>query len=88
MWKTLNYGQNVCVGDKIRYNNQALADHQKVYKVERTDQYYFVISPEGPDNTYFKQPIKKVVRHFDIGYHINLELWTEHSVTENAVSKK
>ncbi len=77
MWTTLDYGQNVYVGDKIRYNNQALADHQKVYKVEKTDQYYFVIAPDGADARYFKNPQEKVVRHFDVGYYLTLERWMD-----------
>lgn len=77
MWKTLNYGQSVCIGDRVRYTNKALADNQKVYKVEKTDQYYFVISPEGAETAYYKQPAKKIVRHFDIEYYIALELWTD-----------
>ena len=78
MWTPLNYGQNVCVGDKIRYNNQALTDHQKVYKVEKTDQYYFVIAPDGSSEAaYFRNPQGKVVRHFDVGYYLTLERWTD-----------
>lgn len=79
MWKTLNYGENVCIGDKIRYNNNALIDHQKVYQVAQTEQYYFVIVPENANSVSEKQPTKKVVRHFDVGYYVNLELWTDAS---------
>ncbi len=77
MWTPLNYGQNVIVGDKIRYANEALADHKKVYKVEKTDQYYFVIAPVGADALYFRNPQEKVVRHFDVGHYLTLERWTD-----------
>jgi hypothetical protein len=78
MWTPLNYGQDVCVGDKIRYNNQALTDHQKVYEVEKTDQYYFVIAPEGgTEAAYLRSQQKKVVRHFDVEYYLALERWTD-----------
>ena len=77
MQTPLNYGQNVCVGDKIRYANDALVDYQKVYKVEKTDQYYFVITPEGLDTSFLRNPQKKVVRHFDVGYYLTLELWKD-----------
>lgn len=78
MWKTLNSGQNVCVGDKIRYTNKSFGDHCKVFKVEKTDQYYFVISPEEISNSIIRSPQAKVVRHFDIGNYLELELWQDH----------
>lgn len=77
MWKPLSYGHRVCVGDKIRYTNQALSDHLKVYKVEHTEQYYFVVSPEAAPPVQPRVPEKKVIRHFDVEHYIRLELWID-----------
>ena len=79
MWKQLTSSQNVRPGDRIRYiDGPSFVNEDTLFRVVRTDQHYFEILCEVP-NASTSQPemSRKVVRYFDIGYNIGLEVWIE-----------
>lgn len=78
MWKALNHGDNVSVGDNIRYrskSNQPLEG--EIYLVVKTDQHYFEIVKKADNCDVSEPPARKVVRLIDVGYNILLERWAE-----------
>jgi hypothetical protein len=78
MWKALNHGETVSVGDKIRYrskSNQPLEG--EVYAVVKTDQHYFEIVKTADQFDLSEEPPRKLVRLIDVGYNILLERWSE-----------
>ncbi|WP_121357442.1 hypothetical protein [Flavisolibacter nicotianae] len=79
MWKLLHSSQNVHLGDKIRYvGNSSFVNGETLYKVTKTDQYYFEIAPaSAPVETTQSLLTKRIVKYFDIGHYIGLEVWSE-----------
>jgi len=80
MWKSLPITQTVNPGDKIRFNHSYHAKNitDTLFKVVKADQHYFEILPIIQDCDAFQNQItKQVVRYFDIGYNINIEIWDE-----------
>jgi hypothetical protein len=78
MWKALNHGDAVSVGDKIRYrskSNQPLEG--EIYLVVKTDQHYFEIINTADQFDLSELPARKVVRLIDVGYNILFERWSE-----------
>jgi hypothetical protein len=78
MWKPLNHGETVFVGDKIRYrskSNQPLEG--EIYLVVKTDQHYFEIIKRSEQLDESEPPARKVVRLIDVGYNVLLERWSE-----------
>jgi hypothetical protein len=78
MWKALNHGDNVSVGDNIRYrskSNQPLEG--EIYLVVKTDQHYFEIVKKADNDDDSEPPARKVVRLIDVGYNVLLERWSE-----------
>lgn len=74
MWKLLDPIQKVCTGDKVRYINTPFHD-ESPFEVVKTDRHYFEIMPledKCERDNYLK---KKIVRYFDIGYYIGMEVW-------------
>lgn len=78
MWKTLTSMQRVCRGDKIRYLHPDVKKAESLFKVVRTDEHYFELLP-AVDDADLPQSIfaKKIVRYFDIGYNIQIEVWDD-----------
>jgi hypothetical protein len=78
MWKPLTSTQRVNSGDKIRYLYPDVKEAESLFKVVKTDEHYFEILPVAgngdPLQSYFT---KKIVRYFDIGYNIQIEVWDE-----------
>lgn len=78
MWKTLTSSQSVRPGDKIRYiDGPAVVNNDTLFRVVRTDQHYFEILRDAPSPDALHDLSKKVVRYFDIGYTITLEVWRD-----------
>lgn len=79
MWKTIQPGQPVFVGDTIRH--QSTGQHQvpreEVYEVVKQEQHYFEIVLQTAGTPEPEDPRRKVIRYIDIGYHVHLEKWTE-----------
>jgi hypothetical protein len=78
MWKPLTSTQRVNSGDKIRYLNPDVKKAENLFKVVKTDEHYFEILPVlGDADTLQNNFTKKIVRYFDIGYNIQIEVWYE-----------
>jgi hypothetical protein len=78
MWRKLDPGEHVQTGDIIRYGPGLplpTALHNKVLDVVKTDQHYFVVAVkidgESTDNGDLT-----IIRYMDVGYNINLEIWS------------
>jgi hypothetical protein len=80
MWKPLTPAQTVQPGDRIRYVGvQSLVNQDTLFKVVKTDSHYFEILPDPQHADVPSQDLarKKIVRYFDIGHNIVLEVWNE-----------
>jgi hypothetical protein len=78
MWRALNHGDTVSVGDNIRYrskSNQPLEG--EIYQVVKTDQHYFEIVKKTDLLDQSELPPRKLVRLIDVGYNLLFERWTE-----------
>jgi hypothetical protein len=78
MWKTLTSTQKVNRGDKIRYLYPVATKTESLFKVVKADEHYFEVLP-ATDDVDLPQSIfsKKIVRYFDIGYNVQIELWED-----------
>jgi hypothetical protein len=78
MWKTLAATQKVNSGDRVRYLYPIEKKADSLYRVVKTDEHYFEILPAA-DNADLSQNLfsKKIVRYFDIGYNIQIEIWDD-----------
>ncbi len=78
MWKALNHGDRVSVGDNIRYrSNSNQPVEGEIYLVVKTDQHYFEIIKKADNCDVSEAFPRKVVRLIDVGYNILLERWAE-----------
>lgn len=78
MWKPLTSTQRVNSGDKIRYLYPDVKKAECLFKVVKTDEHYFEILPVAGDaDPQQSNFTKKIVRYFDIGYNIQIEVWEE-----------
>jgi hypothetical protein len=77
MWETLTSTQKVNQGEKIRFVDRLHVEGIKAsFIVVRTDAHYFEILPLVEDFEILPGDFrKKVVRYFDIGYSIQIEVW-------------
>ncbi|OQP60683.1 hypothetical protein A3860_32300 [Niastella vici] len=79
MWKSLAFPQRVFQGDKIRFNNsprEVSAD--TMFQVVKADEHYFEVLPISPECDTLQDFItKKIVRYFDIGYYVQVEIWND-----------
>jgi hypothetical protein len=80
MWKTLTSTQKVNQGDKIKIiHSHRVEATEAFFIVVRTDAHYFEILPVVGDLDVLPTDFrKKVVRYFDIGYSLKVEVWMEH----------
>jgi hypothetical protein len=78
MWKQLDSGEIVQMGDIVRYRpglpHPAALD-KMVFDVIKADQHYFVVAMkddvESGDNH-----ARTIIKYIDVGYNINLEIWS------------
>jgi hypothetical protein len=84
MWKTINPGDNVTLGDTVRYQPSAynLSYKEKIYQVIKTDQHYFEIIVKPNEEDIGEYPARKIIKYMDIGYHVRVEVWMESAQTE------
>lgn len=78
MWKTLKSGEKVLAGNMIRYRSDPshrTAVQDRVYDVVKTDLHYFEIATRC-DEACGNEPERNIIKYMDIGYHINLEIWS------------
>ena len=81
MWKLMLPGEKVSLGDTVRFQpsiNSSLYK-EKVYQVFKTEQHYFEIVVKVENDNFIENPVRRIVRYMDIGYHIGMEVWTESS---------
>lgn len=77
MWKPLTSTQRVNSGDKIRYIHPDIKKAESLFKVVKPDEHYFEILPVDEDDPLQNDFTKKIVRYFDIGYNIQIEVRNE-----------
>lgn len=79
MWKTLNHGENVSVGDTLRYQSKSnsLLPESELYLVIKADQHYFEIIQKIANENTTESPRRKAVRYLDIGYNVFVERWAD-----------
>jgi hypothetical protein len=77
MWKHLHPGQNVRLGDQLRYVEKSVLHTEDIFKVVKTEQHYFQIVTEVKDR-HLKENYQptRIIRYFEIGYNVELEVWT------------
>jgi hypothetical protein len=81
MWKSLANTQRVFQGDKIRFNNSPREfSTDTTFQVVKTDEHYFEVQPITPESDPLQNLAKKIVRYFDIGYYVQIEIWNEEPV--------
>jgi hypothetical protein len=77
MWKHLNPGQSVCIGDQLRYIDKSALHTENIFKVVKTEQHYFQIVLEVKDSHRTEKYLPtRIVRYFEVGYNFELEVWT------------
>lgn len=79
MWKAINHGEGVSVGDTLRYRSKSNSQPLEgdTFIVVKTDQHYFEIVLKTDHSSELEPPRRKVVRYLDIGYNVLLERWAE-----------
>jgi hypothetical protein len=79
MWKIIQPGEKVALGDTVRFlpsNNSSLYK-ERVYQVFKTEQHYFEIVAKLENDNFMENPVRRIVRYMDIGYHVGIEVWEE-----------
>jgi len=77
MWKPLAHTYTANVGDKVRFvDSNSFVNKETTYEVVKIERHYFEISPSFNEQVTLANNLKKVIRYFDLGYHIGLEIWT------------
>lgn len=74
MWRPLNTGELVTVGDKIRFINTYPGKPKDPFKVVKTESHYFQIVPAGTARSEDERR-SKVVKYYEIGYYLKVEVW-------------
>jgi hypothetical protein len=78
MWKSFNTGDKVCEGATIRYrlgSSHPLSSLEKIFDVIKTEQHYFEIVARS-DQESGDEEDRRIIKYMDVGYHINLEIWS------------
>jgi hypothetical protein len=81
MWKIIQPGEKVTLGDTVRFlpSISSALYKEKIYQVFKTEQHYFEIVVKVENDNLMENPVRRIVRYMDIGYHIGMEVWTESS---------
>ncbi|HXB45828.1 MAG TPA: hypothetical protein VNV85_17295 [Puia sp.] len=87
MWKSLNPGEIVLVGDTIRYKSETsdfTHSKDKIYNVVEADVHYFKIALDAGKET-GETSDHRIIKYMDVGYHLGFEIWTEesHGISED-----
>jgi len=76
MWQSLLPGNHVQSGDTLRFINGYAPEHQQVlYNVKRVELHYFEAEPK--DKHCLHYAAMRIVRYFDVGYNIMVEVWKD-----------
>jgi hypothetical protein len=76
MWKPLAHTYEPNVGDKLRFaHSNSFVSKETTYEVVKIERHYFEISPSLNEAGILSNNVKKLIRYFDLGYHIGLEIW-------------
>lgn len=75
MWKIIDQGEHVVLGDIVRFLPST--NSSKIYQVFKTEQHYFEIVVKLENDNIMENPVRRIVRYMDIGYHVGIEVWTE-----------
>jgi hypothetical protein len=76
MWKPLAHTYQANVGDKLRFaHSNSFVNKETTYEVIKIEHHYFEISPSLNESVIVSNNVKKVIRYFDLGYNIGLEIW-------------
>lgn len=76
MWKHLTATQKVNRGDTLKFHLPYATE--TLFKVVKTDEHYFEILPVVEEtDSHQSHSSKKIVRYFDLGYNIQMEVWDE-----------
>jgi hypothetical protein len=76
MWKPLSHTYKPNVGDKLRFaHSNSFVNKETTYEVVKIERHYFEISPSLNGSVILPNNIKKVIRYFDLGCNIRLEIW-------------
>lgn len=75
MWKTLNNGDKVTVGDALRFGSIGNPIRNELYRVVKADQHYFEIISQPQEKPAADPPSRKIVRYLDIGYNLLMDIW-------------
>ena len=84
MWKSLNPGERVKLGDIIRHISSLSksAFGEDNYEVVRSELHYFEIAPKR-QRVNGKEREIKIIRYIDIGYHLIVEVWLDQFANPN-----
>lgn len=77
MWKSLESGERVQMGDIVRYRpdmSHFAAFRDRVFAVIKIDQHYFEVAVK-PVEGKTEERDRTIVKYMDVGYHIALEIW-------------
>lgn len=78
MWKSLANTQRVIQGDKIRFNTSRRdLSTDTLFQVVKADEHYFEVCPISQECDALQEFARKIVRYFDIGYYVQIEIWNE-----------
>ena len=77
MWNIVNPGENVALGATVRFLPSN--DNSKVYQVFKTELHYFEVVVKSEHENFMENPVRRIIRYMDIGYHIGMEVWIESS---------
>jgi hypothetical protein len=79
MWKTVNPGDKIAIGDTVRYqpSDYHLSYKEKIYQVVKTEQHYFEIIVKPDQQNISDNSSRRIIKYIDIGYHMGVEVWIE-----------
>jgi len=82
MWKPINPGDQVTLGDTVRYQPSYYNSsfREKVYQVVKTEQHYFEISVKPDEEEIMESSVRRIIKYVDIGYNLGVEIWLESAV--------
>jgi hypothetical protein len=78
MWKSFNTGDKVLEGATIRYRlgpSHPFSSVEKIFDVIKAEQHYFeIVARSGQESG--DEEDRRIIKYMDVGYHINLEIWS------------
>lgn len=75
MWRNLQTGEMVSVGDIIRFTSIYPGRFKDPFTVVKAEPHYFQIAPNDDNETDDRR--KRVVKYYEIGYYLKVEVWKQ-----------